>query len=91
MVKKEKALSDEISLKNQMEMKLLSSKVNPHFLFNTLNMILTLLKKPDKAELAILNLSDLLRQNLEYSEKKSISIKDEIENVRKLDSIEDAT
>lgn len=81
--KKEKVISDERLLKNQMEMKLLSSKVNPHFLFNTLNMILNLLKKPEVAEEAILNLSDLLRHNLEYSEKDSISIKDEIENVRK--------
>ncbi len=83
MSKKEKTISDERLLKNQMEMKLLSSKVNPHFLFNTLNMILNLLKKPDIAEEAILNLSDLLRNNLEYSEKTSISIKDEVENVRK--------
>jgi sensor histidine kinase YesM len=83
MAQKERALGDERFLKNQMEMKLLSSKVNPHFLFNTLNMILNLLKKPEIAEVALLNLSDLLRNNLEYSEKKVISIKDEIDNVRK--------
>ncbi len=53
-----------------MEMKLLSSKVNPHFLFNTLNMVLNLLKQPEKAETAILDLSDLLRHNLEQSEKR---------------------
>ncbi|MFC1476391.1 sensor histidine kinase [Fibrobacterota bacterium] len=83
MVEKEKTIGDERHLKNQMEMKLLSSKVNPHFLFNTLNMILNLLKKPETAEMAILNLSDLLRNNLENSEKKVISVKDEVDNVRK--------
>jgi LytS/YehU family sensor histidine kinase len=83
MVEKEKIINNERYLKNQMEMKLLSSRVNPHFLFNTLNMILTLLKQPEKAELAILNLSDLLRENIEQSNKVSVSVKQEIENVRK--------
>jgi sensor histidine kinase YesM len=83
MVEKEKAIGIERYLKNQMEMKLLSSRVNPHFLFNTLNMVLTLLKQPAKAETAILNLSDLLRENLEQSDKMSIPVKREIENVRK--------
>jgi two-component system LytT family sensor kinase len=83
LLEKEKAISSERYLKNQMEMKLFSSRVNPHFLFNTLNMILTLLKEPVKAETAILNLSDLLRENLDQSEKPHISIRQEIENVRK--------
>lgn len=83
MVEKEKAIGNERYLKNQMEMKLLSSRVNPHFLFNTLNMVLTLLKQPAQAETAILNLSDLLRENLEQSDKTSIPVKQEIENVRK--------
>jgi two-component system, LytTR family, sensor kinase len=83
MVEKEKAISSERYLKNQMEMKLLSSRVNPHFLFNTLTMILTLLKQPAKAEMAILNLSDLLRENLEQSDKMSIPVKQELANVGK--------
>ena len=83
MVEKEKTIGNERYLKNQMEMKLLSSRVNPHFLFNTLNMILTLLKEPVKAENAILNLSDLLRENLEQSDKTSIPVKEELSNVRK--------
>jgi len=83
MVEKEKAIGSERNLKNQMEMKLLSSRINPHFLFNTLNMILTLLKQPAKAEAAILNLSDLLRENLEQNDKMSISVKQELANVEK--------
>ncbi len=80
---KEKTISSERELRSRMEMQLLSSKVNPHFLFNTLNMILNLLKQPDKAEMVLLNLSDLLRGNLEQSEKASIPISQEIDNVRK--------
>jgi sensor histidine kinase YesM len=83
MIEKEKTIGNERYLKNQMEMKLLSSRVNPHFLFNTLNMILTLLKQPAKAETALLNLSDLLRENLDQSEKTSVPVGQEIENVRK--------
>lgn len=83
MVEKEKAIGTERFLKNQMEMKLLSSRINPHFLFNTLNMILNLLKQPEKAETAILNLSDLLRENLEHSNKLSIPVAQEIENAEK--------
>lgn len=83
MVKKEKAIHDERDLKKQMEMKLLSSKVNPHFLFNTLNLIINLLKSPRVAETALLNLSDLLRNNLDYAEKDEITLNEEIENVTK--------
>jgi sensor histidine kinase YesM len=83
MIEKEKAIGNERYLKNEMEMKMLSSRINPHFLFNTLNMILTLLKQPAKAETAILNLSDLLRETLDGSEKASIPAGEEMENVRK--------
>ncbi len=83
MIEKEKSISSERLLKNQMEMKLLSERINPHFLFNTLNMILTLLKDPVKAEHALLNLSDLLRDNLDNSEKPLITILEEVDNVRK--------
>ena len=83
MIEKEKTIGNERYLKNQMEMKLLSSRINPHFLFNTLNMILTLLKQPQKAENALLNLSDLLRENLEQSDKVSIPVSRELENIRK--------
>jgi LytS/YehU family sensor histidine kinase len=83
MAEKENALGTERYLKNQMELKLLSSRINPHFLFNTLNMILSLLKQPEKAEIAILNLSDLLRENLDQSDKLSIPVSQELESVRK--------
>ncbi|MGD9202751.1 MAG: histidine kinase [Chitinispirillia bacterium] len=88
MAQKEIAIEKEKNLRNQMEMKLLSSKTNPHFLFNSLNMIITLLKKPLQAETAILDLSDLLRNNLENSEKSKISIEEELDSVKKYLSIQ---
>ena len=80
---KERALAEEKVLKKEMEMKLLSSKVNPHFLFNSLNLIASMLKKPEQAELALINLSELLRYNLDQSEKDRVPLDEEIESVNK--------
>lgn len=77
------ALSRERALTERMEHQLLLSKVNPHFLFNTLNLIVNLLKHPPLAEQALLNLADLLRHNLEQSHKDRISCTEEIDNVQK--------
>ena len=84
----EKALNEEKNLKSQMELKLLSSKINPHFLFNSLNLVLSLLKKPEKAETALINLSELLRYQLDFSEETIVSLKTELEAVDKYLSIQ---
>ncbi|OHD11074.1 MAG: hypothetical protein A2086_03575 [Spirochaetes bacterium GWD1_27_9] len=80
---KEKKLNDEILLRKQIEQKLYLSKINPHFLFNSLNLIISLLNDPKKAEFVILSLSDILRFNLTMSEDSKISIKDELDIVEK--------
>lgn len=47
----------------------LQSRIKPHFLFNSLNNIVSLIgSQPDKAELAVLDLADLFRANLESAE-----------------------
>jgi two-component system, LytTR family, sensor kinase len=79
----EKILNEEKALMNKMEENLYRSKVNPHFLFNTLNMIISLLKEPLKAEKAMVALSELLRFNLSVTEKDLIPVKDEIESIEK--------
>jgi len=84
----EKALNEEKNLKSQMELKLLSSKINPHFLFNSLNLVLSLLKKPDKAEAALINLSELLRYQLDFSDAPTVPLKTELEAVDKYLSIQ---
>ena len=50
----------------------LQSRIRPHFLFNSLNSIASLIEvAPAKAEQAVLDLSDLFRANLSSSEALS--------------------
>lgn len=49
----------------------LQSKMRPHFLFNTLNSIVSLIKRdPEKAKKMLLNLSELLRASLREEDEK---------------------
>ena len=49
----------------QARLQSLQSRIRPHFLFNSLNSIVSLIgSQPDKAESAVLDLSDLFRANL---------------------------
>lgn len=76
MKEREKKLIKE---KLETELKMLRNQMNPHFLFNTLNNIYGLTKKKsDKAEEAIMKLSDLLSFMLYRSNKPSITIEEEI-------------
>jgi two-component system, LytTR family, sensor kinase len=86
--KQEKALNEEKFLKSQIELKLLASKINPHFLFNSLNLMVSLLKTPEKAEEALINLSEILRHQLEYTEASIINLKLELRIVEKYLSIQ---
>ena len=57
----------------------LSAQLNPHFLFNSLNSIKSLvIENPNTARRAIDLLSDLLRSSLYEKDKDLISIKDEL-------------
>lgn len=83
ILENEKSLNDERYLKKEVELKLLAARLNPHFLFNSLNLIISLLKKPEKAEDALITLSELLRFNLDFSEMPRIPISSELEGVKK--------
>ena len=51
-------------------MQALQARIRPHFLFNTLNSITSLIhSNPERAESAILNLADLFRQSLKLEEE----------------------
>ena len=64
------------------ELKLLKSQVNPHFLFNTLNNIYsTNLEDHEKANEIILELSDLLRYQLESYKTKFAPLDREINSM----------
>lgn len=70
-------------------LQVLKMQLHPHFLFNTLNAISELIyKNPDAAESMISNLSDLLRLSFENLEVQEISLKQELEFLRKYLEIE---
>jgi two-component system LytT family sensor kinase len=79
----ENALSEERYLKKEIELRLLTAKLNPHFLFNALNLILSLIKKPVVAEKALISLSDLLRYQLDFSDVDRVPLSREMEGVQK--------
>ena len=61
------------------EIKFLKSQINPHFLFNTLHAIGTLIHEdPASAEQMLLNLSSLLRVFLEQVSFQQISVRREL-------------
>ncbi|MFO7908307.1 MAG: histidine kinase, partial [Pirellulaceae bacterium] len=59
----------------------LQARIRPHFLFNTLNTIASLVRtRPDEAEQAVLDLSDLLRSGLRTNAEHTLA--EELELVR---------
>ncbi|RYD19667.1 MAG: hypothetical protein EOP88_18090, partial [Verrucomicrobiaceae bacterium] len=63
----------------------LQSKLSPHFLFNSLNVIRALVHiDPKKADQAITSLAELLRGNLRASETSLIPLGDELVQIRSL-------
>ncbi len=65
----------------------LQARIHPHFLFNTLNTIASLIRgRPDQAEQAVLDLADLLRAAL--VQRDSITLHEELELTRHYLAIE---
>jgi LytS/YehU family sensor histidine kinase len=83
-------LKKELEIRNhQSEIKILKSKLNPHFLFNTINNIDTLIQsRPTLASEALSKLSDILRYMVYETENEQIQIKTEIENLEKYIDLE---
>ncbi len=69
-------------LQTKSELLALQYKLNPHFLFNSLNSLSQLvIKKSRYAEEMVQNLSDLLRYTLTFANKNLVSLEDEINSV----------
>jgi two-component system LytT family sensor kinase len=65
------------------ELELLKSKLNPHFLFNTLNNIDSLISQdPEKASAELIRLSDMMRYLTYETSSDSVELSREIEYIR---------
>lgn len=66
--------------KARAELALLRSQINPHFFFNTLNNLYSLVvQQSDKAPDVILKLSDMMRYTIYEGNKETVPLKEEIE------------
>lgn len=71
------------------EIDLLRSKLNPHFLFNSLNSLNALIQTDtEKASVMLIQLSDFLRFSIEKDKQEEIELKEEFENMERYMSIE---
>lgn len=76
-------------LKNQAELNALHSRINPHFLYNSLNSIAGLAHtNPDKTENMATALSELFRYSINKEDKTFVRIDEELEMVGKYLEIE---
>ena len=88
---KEKEIEEEKirTLQKVTEIKALRSRIDPHFLFNTLNSIASLIRSnPKEAELMVEKLAGLFRYTLSSNDEKMVLIGREIELIRKYLEIE---
>lgn len=65
--------------KAKAELSLLKNQINPHFFFNSLNCLYSLIKKdPDHAQEYVLKLSDMIRFTVYEGEKEKVTLADEL-------------
>lgn len=61
----------------------LKEQLNPHFMFNSLNSVKSLISEdPEKAKVAIVILADILRNSLNSSSKNKVTLKEELDHCR---------
>ena len=76
-------------LKTTAELETLQSRINPHFLYNSLNSIASLIHdKPDLAEEMTLRLSKLFRYSINSQNESKTTVKEEIDIVQNYIAIE---
>jgi len=67
----------------QAELRALQAQINPHFLFNSLNVVAGLIQSdPELAEKMVENLAEVFRYALEGARREFVTLADEIEFVR---------
>lgn len=91
--KQEAALREQLEIRNkilQLEQKSLQLQMNPHFIFNTLNSIQSLVSEKDyaTARSEINHFAALMRSILSNSRKQYITLEEEVETLQKYLQIE---
>ncbi len=82
------ALAEQSRMLNSVKIKALQAQINPHFLFNALNTIVSLVRtKPETARKLLIELGDFFRNNLKYGED-FVSLKKELQHVQSYLAIE---
>ncbi|SDN99849.1 LytS/YhcK type 5TM receptor domain-containing protein [Alkalicoccus daliensis] len=70
-------------LARETEIKALQAQVSPHFLFNTMNIIVSMIRTdPERARKLLLSLSSFFRQNLAGTTKAKATIAEEVKQIR---------
>jgi hypothetical protein len=79
--KQEEGMLKAVALAQEAQLKMLRYQLNPHFLFNTLNAISTLIldNQNRKANHAVTRLSEFLRYTLDQDPMKKVTLRQEIE------------
>jgi len=76
---------------NRLELKALRAQINPHFLFNALNTIASLIpRNPGRAEETVEELAEVFRYTLHRSEREWVLLEEELDAVRAYLHIEQA-
>jgi two-component system, LytTR family, sensor kinase len=66
------------------QLEALAARLNPHFMFNTLNATMELIHvDPNKAETMLMGLSDLLRRSLNSKESEMVTLQEELGYINK--------
>ncbi len=77
------------TLVKESELNMLKSQINPHFLFNSLNSVSSLImSNPAEAQEMIHRLSDFIRYSLKHRESEYVTLKEEIGRMEDYLSIE---
>jgi two-component system LytT family sensor kinase len=75
---------------NELELKLLRNQLNPHFMFNTFNNLYGIsLQEPTRVPNLILQLSQLMRYQIENSSKEWVSLEEELMFIESYISLEE--
>jgi len=82
LAEKELQMAKLSELKTNADLKTLQARINPHFLYNALNSIASLIhESPDKAEEMVIKLSQLFRYSINTQEANWSTVKDELQIV----------